>query len=83
MRFAQHRVSPAKHQTPTKCHTNNPVNTKLLVERTYVHYNNAIYMGGMTSYKRNGQGILLLDDGSSVVSEYCFDSMTGHNIIFR
>jgi hypothetical protein len=40
-------------------------------------------MGGVSSYKRNGHGILLLDDGSSLISEYCFDSMTGHNVIFR
>jgi hypothetical protein len=40
-------------------------------------------MGGMTSYKRNGNGLMLIDDGTSVISEYCFDTMTGHNIIFR
>jgi hypothetical protein len=82
MRFAQQRTSPSKQQNSTKC-LNQTVNARLLSERTYVHYNNATYMGGMASYKRNGQGILLLDDGSSIISEYCFDSMTGHNIIFR
>lgn len=40
-------------------------------------------MGGTSSYKRNGNGILLIDDGTSVISEYCFDSMSGHNIVFR
>jgi hypothetical protein len=40
-------------------------------------------MGGMISYKRNGHGIMLLDDGTSIVSEYCFDTITGHNVIFR
>lgn len=49
----------------------------------YVHYNNAIYMGGMTSYKKNGSGIMLIDEGTSMITEYCFDNMVGHNIIFR
>lgn len=40
-------------------------------------------MGSMISYKRNGNGIILLDDGTSLISEYSFDTMTGHNIIFR
>ncbi len=37
-------------------------------EQLYFHYNNAIYMGGMVSYKRNGNGILLIDDGTSMIS---------------
>lgn len=82
MRFAHQRISPTKLQTSTKS-LHQALNTRLKSERTYVHYNNATYMGGMTSYKRSGQGILLLDDGSSIISEYCFDSLTGHNIIFR
>lgn len=34
----------------------------------YVHYNNAIYMGGMTSYKKNGNGIMLIDEGTSMIT---------------
>lgn len=37
----------------------------------------------MTSYKRNGSGIMLTDDGTSAIVEYCYDSPTGHNIFFR
>ena len=40
-------------------------------------------MGGMTSYKKNGSGIMLIDEGTSMITEYCFDNMVGHNIIFR
>jgi len=40
-------------------------------------------MGGMSLYKKHGKGILLHDDGSSVVTEYQHDSPTGQNIIFR
>ena len=39
-------------------------------------------MGGMISYKRNGQGILLLDDGTSILTDYCYDKMVGHNVIY-
>jgi hypothetical protein len=48
-----------------------------------MHYNNAIYMGGMVSYKRNGSGILLMDEGTSAITEYCYDSLSGQNIYFR
>jgi len=47
------------------------------------HYNNAVYMGGMNSYKKHGKGILLHDDGSAVVTEYTNDIPSGHNVIFR
>lgn len=40
-------------------------------------------MGAVTSYKRNGHGLLLLDDGSSLLTEHCFDTITGHNVLFR
>lgn len=80
MRFAQQRVSPNK--CPPK-QASSQLNARLESERSYLHYNNAIYMGGVISYKRNGQGIMLMDDGTSVLCEHCFDTQTGHNIIFR
>lgn len=49
----------------------------------FCHYNNATYMGGMSGFKRHGRGILLHDDGSSVITEYLHDTPAGHNIIFR
>jgi hypothetical protein len=48
-----------------------------------MHYNNAIYMGDMTSYKRNGTGIILTDDGTSAIVDYCYDTPTGHNVFFK
>lgn len=84
MRFAQQRVSPCKQKNAGKITVPAPqVNHRLESEKSFVHYNNAIYMGAMVSYKRNGKGMMLLDDGTSIVSEYCFDTMTGHNVIFR
>ena len=61
----------------------NHSNSKLQAEKIYMHYNNAIYMGTMTSYKRNGQGMILLDDGTSGIIETCYDTLVGHNIFFR
>jgi len=26
---------------------------------------------------------MLLDDGTSVITDYCYDSMVGHNILYR
>lgn len=40
-------------------------------------------MGDMISYKRNGVGIIVTDEGTSAIIESCYDSMTGHNIFFR
>ena len=49
----------------------------------FCHYNNAVYMGGMSSYKKHGKGLLLHDDGSAVITDYLHDTPTGHSIIFR
>lgn len=49
----------------------------------YCHYNNAIYMGGIKSFQRHGRGIVLHDDGSSIISEYHYDLRHGHNIIIK
>jgi hypothetical protein len=40
-------------------------------------------MGDMLSSSKHGKGLLLHDDGATVVSEYSHDTPTGHNIIFR
>lgn len=40
-------------------------------------------MGDMLSSSKHGKGLLLHDDGATVVSEYSHDAPTGHNIIFR
>lgn len=40
-------------------------------------------MGGMDCFKREGQGILLLDNGGCVVGNYRLDGMVGHSVVFR
>jgi hypothetical protein len=40
-------------------------------------------MGGIKSYKRDGKGMLLYDDGSSAFCSYNYDTQNGHNVIIR
>lgn len=40
-------------------------------------------MGGMNASQKHGKGLLLHDNGASVITEYNHDSPSGHNIIFR
>ena len=39
-------------------------------------------MGGMKNFKKDGKGILLHDNGISVITSYYNDIMHGHNIFF-
>lgn len=39
-------------------------------------------MGNMVSYKRNGQGVMLYDEGTSAIVDYNFDTLVGHNVFF-
>lgn len=48
----------------------------------YCHYKNAMYMGGIKSFKKDGKGILLHDDGISALTSYYNDLLHGHNIFF-
>jgi len=48
----------------------------------YCHYKNAMYMGGIKSFKKDGRGILLHDNGISVLTSYYNDLLHGHNIFF-
>jgi hypothetical protein len=48
----------------------------------YCHYKNAMYMGGIKSFKKDGRGILLHDDGISAITSFYNDLLHGHNIFF-
>lgn len=41
-----------------------------------------MYMGGVKSFKKEGKGILLHDNGISLLSSYYNDLLHGHNIFF-
>lgn len=48
----------------------------------FCHYRNAMYMGGVKSFKKEGKGILLHDNGLSVICSHTNDLMHGHNIFY-
>jgi hypothetical protein len=60
-----------------------PISRSADYNKYFCHYNNAVYMGGISAYKKHGKGVLLHDDGSSVITDYLHDSPTGQTIIFR
>lgn len=48
----------------------------------FCHFKNAMYMGGIKAFQRNGKGILLHDDGTNLISSYYNDLLHGHNVFF-
>ena len=48
----------------------------------FCHYRNAMYMGGMRSFKKESRGILLHDNGVSLLGNFLNDALHGHNIFF-
>ncbi len=48
----------------------------------FCHFKNAMYMGGIKAFQRNGRGILLHDNGTNLISSYYNDLLHGHNICF-
>ena len=87
MRFAHRKVSPTKssthNNTRPEIEQNQHFNPRIEADRMFVHYNNAIYMGGMVSFKRNGKGIFLMDDGTSAITHYSHDTPIANNVYFR
>ena len=48
----------------------------------FCHFKNAMYMGGIKAFQRNGRGIVLHDNGTNVISSYYNDLLHGHNVFF-
>lgn len=40
-------------------------------------------MGGVDCFKKNGLGVLFMDNGACALTYYSHDNMIGHNVIFR
>jgi hypothetical protein len=40
-------------------------------------------MGGMDCFKKEGKGIIFMDNGACAITSYTHDVMVGHNIIFK
>lgn len=74
---ARKSLSPAKTTSPLK----SPLNTNSNNFYFY-HYRNAMYMGGVKNFRKDGKGILIHDNGLSVVCQHFNDLMHGHNIFY-
>jgi len=78
--------SPQKRNNNSQSKTSSPIASPANTNNTnplyYCHYKNAMYMGGIKSFKKEGKGILLHDSGLSILSSYANDQMHGHNIFF-
>jgi hypothetical protein len=68
-------VSPSKASTPS---SNQPVTNQMY----FCHYRNAMYMGPVKNFKKDGRGILIHDNGLSLISSYSNDLMHGHNVFY-
>jgi hypothetical protein len=42
-----------------------------------------MYMGGIKSFQKNGRGIMIHDDGTSMITSYMNDFRHGHNIYYK
>jgi hypothetical protein len=42
-----------------------------------------MYMGGIKSFQKHGRGLLIHDNGTSVVTSYMNDFKHGHNIYYK
>jgi hypothetical protein len=71
-----------KASTPAKYNPSQSPNNSNNSTLYFCHYKNAMYMGGIKSFKKDGKGILIHDCGLSVVTNYLNDLMHGHNIFF-
>jgi hypothetical protein len=60
-----------------------PSTSQISASLYYCHYKNAMYMGGIKSFRKEGRGIMLHDNGLSVITSYYNDLMHGHNIFFN
>ena len=52
-----------QHEQPKR-----PISKSSDYELYCCHFNNGVYMGGMSGYKKHGKGLILHDDGSAVIS---------------
>lgn len=78
-KFTKSTTERAEQYSPAK----SAFRSRLQPHQYYCHYSNATYMGGVDSFKKNGQGILLLDSGACAVTNFSHDTMLGLNLIFR
>ena len=81
-RTAAYRNQSKKAASPLKSCSPAPGNSGLSSPLYFCHYRNAMYMGGVKNFRKEGRGILVHDNGLSVVCSHLNDHMHGHNIFF-
>ena len=74
------KISPERIYSPSKYQPNNE---KLHGKNYFCHYSNAVYMGGIDCFKKHGRGIILMDNGTCILTNHSHDNMIYHNIFFR
>ena len=73
----------SKKTSPFKYNQSSAANTQSSNSAVYFcHYKNAMYMGGIKAFKKDGRGILIHDCGLSIFTSYLNDQMHGNNIFF-
>lgn len=61
-------MAARKEQESRREDSRRPTNPSINHWKYFCHYNNAVYQGGMSAYKKHGKGLLLHDDGAAVVA---------------
>ena len=77
----QKTISPSKtiRTNESNClNSNNLISSNLY----FCHYRNAVYMGPVKNFKKEGKGILLHDNGTSLLCHYQNDHLHGLNLLF-
>lgn len=83
MRKSPLKKTPDKIRTISKSRIMDSASSSRVSSTLYnCHYRNAMYMGGIKAFKKEGRGIMLHDNGLSVLTSYYNDILHGHNIFF-
>lgn len=82
LRFSPLKFTKSPPERSSYLPSNKNIN-RLQSNRYYCHYSNALYMGGMDSFKKNGYGIMLMDSGTCAITCYSHDTPVETHIIFR
>ena len=48
----------------------------------FCHYRNGMYMGQVQNFQRHGSGMVLHDNGTTILSSYYQDMLHGDNLVF-
>lgn len=75
---AQNKKSCSPLKTASPCHSVVSSASALY----FCHYRNAMYMGGVKNFKKDGKGLLIHDNGLTVLCSHHNDLLHNHNIFY-